>query len=61
MQSRETTLQVLSPATASQRPIADQRTESSSVEKCFNATNGYGTANAANSRHDPKSASADGE
>jgi hypothetical protein len=60
MQSRETTLQVLSPATASQRSIADQRPESSSAEKCFNATNGYGTANAASS-HDSKSASADGE
>lgn len=61
MQSRKTTLQVLSPATASERSIVDQRPESSSVEKCFNATNGYGTANAASSRHNSKSASTDGE
>jgi hypothetical protein len=61
MQSRETTLQILSPATASERSIVNQWTESFGIEKCFNATNGNGTANAACCSHNPNSASADGE
>lgn len=60
MQSRKTTLQVLSPAATFERSIADQRTESFSIEKCINATNGHGTTNTANN-HNSESASADGE
>lgn len=61
MQQRKTTLQVLSPATASQRSTSYQRAQPLSSEKCLHATNGNGTTNT-NSNHPPaQPVTADGE
>lgn len=45
LQSRETTLQIFPSTTAFKRSIINQWTQSFSIEKCSNATDGHGTAN----------------
>lgn len=61
MQPRKATLQVLSPATASQRSTSNQWTQSFSTEECPHATNGYGSADTHANHPSTKPASADGE
>ena len=43
MQSGKASMQILSPSATSERSVVDKRTQSFSVEKCFNATNGNAT------------------
>jgi len=60
LQQRKATLQILSSATTFKRSTTNQWTQSSSIEECFNATNGHGTANAF-ANHVRKSNAANGE
>jgi hypothetical protein len=61
VQSRKATLQVLSPATASQGSTSNQRTQSFSIEECAHATNGNGTADTYADHPSAQPATADGE
>lgn len=61
MQPRKTTLQILSPATASQRSAFNQRAQSFSTEECPHATNGNGSANTNANYPTAQPATADGE